>query len=271
MVDEATLNQAKADVDASIEIWRKLIGEKLGDVVDFAYVKGSTLRKWESPLDYVPLISDVDIHVKTMAGRPLFTPDPEGFIAALGLTRLYEEMFKERRPEHLHIPRPQIVTMDELEPGWVPHDPSSIVVLHGEVKPGVRRPDDEVRADDLAQLLELEHLLPALPMRVVNRIGLEYYRIIRQLCWWVSPTPVRLLSQMVDPDHVWGLNRTQVAELLDDYGFDDVSKHYRDYYMAGWDSFETRFQEDEAMRKTIEEAYWVLHKSWVHAQTLKNG
>ena len=163
MVDEATLNRARADVVVSIEVWRKLIGERLGDVVDFAYVKGSALREWESPLDYVPQISDVDIHVKTMADRPLFTPDPEGFLAALGLTRLYEEMFKEWRPEHLHIPRPQIVTMEEIEPGWVPHDPSSIVVLHGEVKPGVRRPDDEVRAEDLANCWSLSAYSPLSP------------------------------------------------------------------------------------------------------------
>ena len=32
MVDEATLNRARADVVVSIEIWRKLIGERHSDV-----------------------------------------------------------------------------------------------------------------------------------------------------------------------------------------------------------------------------------------------
>lgn len=259
------MNQAKADVEAAMDVWKELIEERLCDVLDFAYLKGSVLRKWESPIDYVPLISDLDLHLKTKADRSLFTPDPEGFMASLGLTRQYEERFKERNPWHLHVPRPQVITMEELDPHWVPHDLSTVKVLYGEVEPGERRPCEETRADDLAQLLDLGQVLPGLPVRVVDRIGLEYYRIIRQLCWRVSPTPMRLLSQVADPEYVWGLNRTRVADELEARGFDDISRHYRAYYLAGWASFETGFRDNEAMRRTIKEAYWVLYKSWMHA------
>lgn len=268
MVDEALLNQAKVDVEAALEVWKELIEERLGDVVDFAYVTGSALKKWESPIDYVPLISDVDIHIKTLTNRPLFTPDPDGFTASLELTRLYEERFKERNSGYLHIPRPQIVTSEEHDPDWGPQDLFDVKILYGDVKPGRRRPGEEVRANDLTQLLELGQVLPGLPVRVVDRIGLEYYRIIRELCWRVSPTPVRLLNQMADSEYVWSLNRTRVVEKLDAHGFDNVTQHYKAYYLAGWTCFKTRFQDNDAMRKTIREAYWVLYKSWAHAKKM---
>lgn len=266
MVDDNTLRRARKDVEAAKKVWAEIINTRLGGVVEYAYIKGSAVKKWENPIDYVPVISDLDIHIKTRDSKPLFNPDRDGFIKSMETTRIYQERFESLNPGYLHIPRPQVVTMDELNPEWVPHDLSTIEIIHGAVPRGPEHDVDEIRAKDRARLIELEQVLYDIPIRVVDRIGLEYYRIIRQLCWRVSPTPFRLLSQTLDPHHVWNLNRTGAIRELTANDFDDVAQHYHDYFMAGWEAFESGFTDNDAMRKVIMNAYFVFEASLSHAK-----
>ena len=54
----------KEDVQIAIKIWKELLLEQFSDDIEYMYVKGSAVKGWSSIIDYVPQISDIDIHVK---------------------------------------------------------------------------------------------------------------------------------------------------------------------------------------------------------------
>ncbi len=256
------LVEARKDTEAAIDVWGELVTERMGERLEFAYIKGSILKKWESLVDYVPELSDIDIHVGTVNNQPMFPKTREGFLESVDASRFYEERFKEIRPDHLHIPRPQIVL---LEPGreiFYPEERDDLRMLMGDVP----RREDETEQDcqkrDREALLELKDILERQPERLIDRIGLEYYRIIRTLCYIVSPTPVRVLSQYADSKKAWKLNRTNVIKGLRQQGLIELADNYENYYLTGWKAFETGFNDNETMRELIKLAYDVLYLSY---------
>ena len=255
------LAEARKDVDTAIEVWRQLIHERLSDRIDYAILKGSGIKEWESPVDYVPVISDIDIHVGTKEGMPLFPKNRDGFLYSLETTRLYEEMFKEKRPDHLHIPRPQIMVVEENRGEWLPESLGEVKPLYGEVPLKPEESLESLRARDLDELAGLTPLLDRLPEYVIERIDLEYYRVLRMLCYVVSPTPVRVLSQSTDPKHAWKLNRTNLLRMLEHNGLNDIAEPYREYYHTGWKAFTEGFRGNDTMRRLITHAYDVLYAS----------
>ena len=255
------LLEARGDVDAAVDVWRRLIRERLSDRVEYALLKGSGIKEWESPVDYVPVISDIDIHVGTKGGMPLFPKNRDGFLYSLETTRLYEEMFKEKRPGYLHVPRPQIMVVEENRGDWMPESPDEFKPLYGEVPLKPEEPEESLRARDMDELAGLGPLLARLPEYVIERIDLEYYRVLRMLCWVVSPTPIRVLSQLTDPKHAWTLNRTKVLRLLESSGLKNIAQPYRLYYLTGWKAFTEGFRGNDTMRRLITHAYDVLHAS----------
>jgi hypothetical protein len=259
---EDMLLEARRDVDAAVEVWRQLIQERLSDRIDYAILKGSGIKEWESPVDYVPMISDIDIHLGKKESMSLLPETRGGFLYSLETTRLYEERFKETRPDHLHIPRPQVVVMEESRGDWLPERPEEVKLLFGEVPLKPEEPVEHLRARDLDELAGLGPLLARLPVQVIDRIDLEYYRVLRMLCYVVSPTPVRVLSQYTKPKHVWTLNRTKVLRLLERNGFQSIAEPYREYYLTGWKAFTEGFRDNETMRQLITHAYDVLYASY---------
>ncbi|MFH0850798.1 MAG: hypothetical protein V1924_07665 [Candidatus Bathyarchaeota archaeon] len=263
IMSSENLREARRDVDAAITAWREVIEERLSDRVEYATLKGSAAKPWETPADYVPVISDLDIHIGTVGGQPLFPQTREGFRYALDTTRVIEERFLELRPDHLHIPRPQVVFMTEDRRDFLPEAPGEVIPLYGETALKPPEPVERLRARDLAELQSLGPLLDRLPEQVIDRIDLEYYRVLRMLCYVVSPSPVRVLSQShPDPKHLWTLNRTRVIRLLEEYGYHELARSYVDYYAAGWTAFHTGFRDNEAMRHLITQAYTVLDLSY---------
>ena len=73
------LGEARKDVEAAIAVWGELIPERLGERVSYATLKGSVLKSWDGLVDYVPVISDLDIHIGTVNHPPLFPRNREGF------------------------------------------------------------------------------------------------------------------------------------------------------------------------------------------------
>jgi len=253
------LREARKDVDAAIVAWRQVIHERLSDRVTYAVLKGSATKTWQTMADYVPVISDLDIHVGTPGDQPLFPHNRQGFQYALDTTRIIEQRFKELRPDHLHIPRPQVVHMKDEHRDLLPESTREVIALYGETPLKPSGPAESIRAQDLAELQNLGTALDRLPEQIIDRIDLEYYRIIRMLCWLVSPSPVRVLSQThPDPKRLWTLNRTRIIQELEKHGFTELAGNYRDYYAAGWAAFHSGFRDNEAMRRLLLQAYLVL-------------
>ncbi|MCK4485057.1 MAG: hypothetical protein KAU89_09540, partial [Candidatus Thorarchaeota archaeon] len=109
------LRRARDDVHLCIRIWSDLLGSFYGDSLVCAYSKGSGVKPWDGEIDYVPLISDVDIHVHLKPEVPITTDDINAFGLAMKTSAEYEERFLEASPERLHIPRTQITFVRMLE------------------------------------------------------------------------------------------------------------------------------------------------------------
>jgi len=264
MPDYQSMNrlvEARKDVEAAISVWGELIPERMGGRIRYAVLKGSVLKKWDSIVDYVPVISDLDIHIGTINDQPIFPQDRDGFLFALETTRLYEERFIGLRPTHIHIPRPQIVKMESHRKMWLPERTDDTLSLFGEIPFRDEESEADCRKRDHEALMELDALLNRMPGRIIDRIGLEYFRILRELCYIVSPTPVRVLSQFTNSKYAWNLNRTGIIKGLDGEGLTALAAVYRSYYLKGWEAFETGFIDNDLMRELIALAYDVLWKS----------
>ena len=97
-------------VEAFTEV---LLEEVPRSEIEGIYCKGSVLKDWDSPLDYVPELSDVDIHL-------LLCDDgaEERYLGsveqALRIQSRVEERYFSRAPQRLHVPRTQLL----IEPAF---------------------------------------------------------------------------------------------------------------------------------------------------------
>jgi len=231
------LEKARVDVRVSLLVWTEILEERLGSWVSYAYAKGSSIKPWSSPIDYVPFLSDLDIHVMLREGRSAFFEGDDAFFEAIRVSRRYEELFLERRKEYLHVPRPQVVLLNNLaeDPLYVPSRVRDVLVLIGYPPEPTPVPVETIQTIDSKQILELVAFLEPLPMSLMDKTGLDLWVVVRRMSWLVSPTPVRLLTQYSDdPQEVWSWNRTRICEELEGQGFSQISSDYREYYMSGW-------------------------------------
>ena len=257
------VERIRGEVDDCINVWSVILGERLGDRLAYAYAKGSGVKPWKTPIDYVPTLSDVDIHIRMKEGVELFASDDK-FAEALGFSADYERLFLRECPDPLHVPRTQIVILNQAEqnPDWVP--PSSVDevrILLGSPTFEKTPSKEMIREIDLSNLEKQAEVLRGLPQSVMDRTGLDYWNLLRRLSWQVSPAPFRLLSQIRDPYLVWGWNRSRVVEELRAVEQRRLADSYESYYYAGWDAFETGFRDSDSMRRLLTHAKNVLEES----------
>ena len=53
------LERARADIEHAILAWTEALRETLGERLSYVYAKGSAVKRWDSPIDYVPILSDL--------------------------------------------------------------------------------------------------------------------------------------------------------------------------------------------------------------------
>lgn len=251
--------EAKRDVKTALAVWTRILERRLTNQLEYAYAKGSATKTWDSPIDYVPVISDLDIHVKTSCGT-LFQENDE-FAEAMTMSREYEETFLKRHPNCLHIPRTQLVSMQKLKEhvSYVPSRKQDVKMLIGAFEKQDVPPESRIREIDRSSLLSDEEFLHEMPMMVVDRTGLDFWNAIRRMNWRLSPAPVRLLSQLHDnPMETWSWNRTTVVHSLEKHGYDRIGELYTDFYMSAWDLFLSDFKGLEEYRSVVENGYYLL-------------
>ncbi|MHA2358359.1 MAG: hypothetical protein ACXABK_06290 [Candidatus Heimdallarchaeaceae archaeon] len=254
------MKQARKDVNLCIEIWKNIFEEHYAETIDYAYSKGSAIKEWESFIDYVPVLSDVDIHIKTKEYSGLFNDD-NSFYESLSISEMYENTFIEMNPDFFHLPRTQIIRLNTLvsEVEFVPPRKSEVLVLTGNPEEMEIPHTDEIKRIDLKNLHKLEEFLSTLSMHIIDRTGLDLWSMARRINWRVSPAPRRLLSQTYEkPMEIWGMNRTQLAKELENHDFLLISENFKDYYYEGWIAFMEGFSNSQTLRRLISAGYEVL-------------
>ncbi|MHA1576236.1 MAG: hypothetical protein ACTSU3_02635 [Candidatus Thorarchaeota archaeon] len=253
--------QARAEIKTGMEIWTNILQETFGERLRYAYAKGSAVKSWDSIIDYVPEISDIDIHFRfTTLEDTIFSEDP--FSQAMTISSEYERRFLEELPDAFHMPRTQLFLIDLLmeDVDYVPPRMSDIHVMIGTPKQIPLPSVDTIRSIDTSQLQSLETYLKTLPMSVIDRAGFDFWSIIRRMTWRVSPSPVRLLTQThPDPLEVWSWNRSTIVKELEKQGLDDIANAYINFYKTGWQLFLSDFKDNKAFRDMVKYGYEVLN------------
>ena len=261
MSDYSTyMNQARKEVDSCLETWKSILEENYSKSIEYAYAKGSATKKWESYIDYVPVLSDVDIHIKVL-NHSNFFDDENSFHESVNISETYETRFIEDNPNYFHIPRTQIICINKIVDivDFVFPKETSIIPLIGDVQLGKNPSIDRIKETDLKNLLKLEELLAGLPMSMIDRTGMDLWSLIRRMNWRISPSPVRLLSLSSDkPLDLWELNRTSIAKELEKHDYPLIAEHYKDYYYEGWIAFLEDFTNSQTLRRLISTGHEVL-------------
>jgi hypothetical protein len=224
------------------------------------YAKGSTQKDWDSPLDYVPELSDVDFHVlfaDDAPGTRYFHSLPMG----VAMQRLLEDGYKRRISHPVHVPRVQLVIANALyrQPDFAHSVPHTVTTLYGLPCPPPEINPAKTVAIARQNLLAHEPYLRDLPEHVADKPGRHLWDILRLTSWRVGPTGPRVL-ELHGCAHVdaWGANRTAVTRRLQAIGYSELANAYATYYLKGWAHFLSGREDTEAAREAILAAAQVL-------------
>lgn len=242
------------------QTWSEVLREKFGNRIECVYAKGSAVKAWDSPIDYVPVLSDADIHVLLKDEEEFLDDEEDVFAQAMAMSHAYERRFFEMNPEPLHFPRSQIVHTNrfKLSHRYTPPKSGEVQELVGSLKQEALPSDEQIRKWDYENLIELEDFLRAVPMSAVDRAGFDFWTLIRRMVFRVSPSPFRLLTQdSDDPYEVWSWNRSRISRELEGE-YPNIEAHYRGFYEAGWHLFLSDFSSRDAFREVTTHGYYVL-------------
>jgi hypothetical protein len=277
MTEEPRWNASFPDPDALRAEARAMAGAVASALLAHAtpervkglYFKGSAHKPWDTPLDYVPEISDVDVHV-------LFHDD--GFAEefsrstarALEVQGAMEAEFRRRHPRPLHLPRPQLVVLNGIhdDPDFISSPPATIEVLHGEPYPASDYSRAEaIRQVDARHLAEQRSFLEAFPLRVVDKPGKYIREMLRVMNWRISPAASRLLHLLgEETEDVWSLNRTGLVHRLVEKGKERFARLYASYYLSGWAFFLSGDGDGKAGRSALASGFGAIEESVDHAE-----
>ena len=224
------------------------------DKIAGIYFKGSGQKQWESPLDYVPEISDVDIHL-------LFVDDAcvERYLGtteqAIHIQSQVEKRYLDKVAQPLHIPRPQLMILNQLlqEKNFMSSPKSTISVLFGRDYPvGDHTTQEKIAHIDRSHLLEEEEFISKFPLHVVDRPSKYLWQSLRNLVWHVSPVGSRVLSMRGVPyEKAWGSNRTIIVTLLKEFGEHHLAHEYTQFYVSSWEYFLSHYADIDAGRSAV--------------------
>lgn len=239
------------------------------------YLTGSTVKPWDSPLDYVPEVSDVDIHV-SFRDDSSWRKHLDTVPGALEVQAAIEACFEKRSPQPIHHPRLQLLVTNQLmaeRRGFVHSPPSTVVVLHGEPYPqDDYSSPDTIRRHNAADLVEQAEFVQRVPLLAVDRLWTHARDLLSQLTWRISPVgPLVLHLSGSGTEHVWTLNRTRVTAALRDLAHHNLAGSYAAFYLSAWDYFLSGFTDTTACRAALASGTHVLTEGAEIAQQWLNS
>ena len=232
------------------------------DDITSIWFTGSAQKQWDSPLDYVPELSDVDIHVRW--AHPERWTDAIDLARGLSLHSQIETRYATAFPEPLHMPRVQLVQVHEVEkiPSYYGVPEGMAETLYGPA-PTVATGLDPlaVSREDAESLVAMAdpQMLASEPSRFAELPGRHLFGALRNLNWRVSPVGPRVLSALGTAYGVaWSANRTTTVAMLRDRGEDVVAAEYVGYYEHAWQFFLSGWRDSAAGRNAFAHAIRTL-------------
>lgn len=253
-------NEVNRMVEAFVEV---LSGEIPKSEIEGIYFKGSAQKKWESPLDYVPELSDIDIHL-------LFSDDSsvEKYLGstskAMHIQSEVETRYFSKTAKPLHVPRPQLVVLNLLlcDKDYIPSPKTAVSVLYGKDYP---EPDysnlKKIRFIDCNSLINEEEFLSRFPLHIIDKPSKYLWDSLKSLVWRVSPIGSRILHILGLPtDKAWTINRTKIVSFLKEMGECQLAQDYSEFYLFGWKYFLSKYSDSNAGRLSLISGINALNK-----------
>ena len=218
------------------------------------YAKGSAAKNWSSPVDYVPEISDLDIHVKITDRYAEKNPLSE-IGGSMAFQRVMESRFLKARPNPAHFPRPQILFLNYIGyiPDFVPSPMTTVKPLHGE--PYDDRTDitgERYLKTILQTADELKRNFHLISQRFFDKLGKYNFTAIRSISYRVSPAgPMLLIAKGFPFRNAWEANRSEVITNLIELGYGDLAGLYRNFYLFSWRYFLSNYADFESSRGAL--------------------
>jgi hypothetical protein len=254
----------ECEVESMVESFVEVLQEEMPrDQIAGIYLKGSAQKNWESPLDYVPEVSDVDIHLRVVDGSPAEV-DIQEASTALRIQSRVEERFLRKAPSPLHVPRPQLLLLNmlEREEEYVPSPRRTVRVLLGDEYPlGDYSDEHRIRRMDCRRLSDEAEYLRDFALHAIDKPHKYIWTSMRTMNWHISPSGPRMLSLLgIPPGDAWSMNRTSIVRLLEEKGERKAAQDYSKYYLEGWQYFLSNFDNHSAARNALSCAVEVLRR-----------
>lgn len=217
------------------------------------YATGSARKAWDSPLDYVPELSDVDFHVLFADDEPE-TKYFSTVEAGIAMQRELEDGYARRVTAPMHVPRVQLVIANRLhrQPNFIHSVPHTVTTLFGLPYPQPKVDPATSLAAAHDNLRAHEPFLRDLGQHLADKAGRHLWDVLRSMSWRVGPIGPRVLElRGVHFFDAWGGNRTAVTRMLRTTGENELAANYTAYYLEGWKYFLSDRRDSEAARQAI--------------------
>jgi hypothetical protein len=240
------------------------------------FFKGSAFKPWDDLVDYVPELSDVDIHVWFEADDGFEKTFPT-LEAAFEFSAKAETRFFATCPKPLHVPRVQLIALNRLLEGeFFVASPASVTQSHFglEYPNGRNTTPESIRATDLQNMIDQAEQRSSLirPERMIDKHGKHLRFILRELSWRIGPLASRALSLLgASYEDAWGHNRSSLLLKLEAQGQHDLVSSIRGFYESAWTYFLSQDRDGHAARTAIRHAAQALEIGGRIAQIQKDG
>jgi len=245
----------KEEIDSMLEVFVEVLLEEIPkSEIEMIYSKGSAQKRWDSPIDYVPEISDVDIHI-LFYNESTIKKYLGSTSKAIDIQSKIETRYFSKKSNPIHLPRPQLMVLNLLmnEKDFIPTPKSAVSVLYGKVYPEPDYSNDEkIKSIDRNRLLSEEEFLSQYPLRVIDKPSKYISESLRTLVWHVSPIVPRVLHILgISTKEAWSINRSRSVLLLREMGEKQLALDYADFYLSCWEYFLSKYQDTNAGRSSI--------------------
>lgn len=231
----------RKDINLMVETAKEVLLKNFKGEIKGIYFKGSASKDWNSRIDYVPGISDVDMHV-LFKKEKTFKDFSKDIWNVMRLSEKIEKSYLEKNKKPTHTPLLQLLSLNKLmkEENYVPSIKSSVKTIHGKKYEGYnkKKHGEKFKERAKAQILEHEEYLENIRKRGWSKTGKALEKYLHDLSWRLSSSASNFLcAHNYTYEEAWSLNRTGIVKELKKLKFNRLAKEYKDYYNYGWKYF----------------------------------
>jgi len=265
----------KKEIDVMINtIVKSLLKAYSRKEIKGIYLKGSANKRWDTIVDYVPEISDIDIHVlfwkNSMANDFCRT-----FTEALNIKKQIEIGYHRSISNPIHLPRPQITVINHLQKqeNYEPSPSETVKVLFGSQYPGgtfdEKKPSKKAY---IKMILTEKDFLARYPLQIVDKPGKYNFVSLRLISWRISAIgPKILVLHNIQRKEAWSLNHTGVYRKLSEIGHRKLADDYALFYKKCWDYFLGHFQDGKSASVALISGVNVLKRTIAMAEKISGN